>query len=225
LIRCHVEALFTHDASGDLLSVNEPSGARAPRFFAGVTCDGVLLRFRKDVSASIRRALEALAIAERLHEHPLDEPIDAARYAAILAAAAPVERSETGPAYAFPLTLAESTAVAMDEMNAMLLDPLMPDWLPDVRLSQPMFASVVDGRAVSICASVRQTTESYEAGVETARPYRGQGHAGPAVIAWARAVRELEREPLYSTSWQNEPSRALARKLGLMQFGNDLHIR
>jgi hypothetical protein len=30
--------------------------------------------------------------------------------------------------------------------------------------------------------------------------------------------------PLYSTSWENEPSRTLAKTLGLIQYGVDLHI-
>jgi hypothetical protein len=37
-------------------------------------------------------------------------------------------------------------------------------------------------------------------------------------------VRAAERVPLYSTSWENVVSRGLARKLGLEQFGVDLHI-
>lgn len=35
LMRLHVEALFTRDAAGRLLVVNEPTGAAAPRFFWG----------------------------------------------------------------------------------------------------------------------------------------------------------------------------------------------
>jgi len=65
---------------------------------------------------------------------------------------------------------------------------------------------------------------AHEAGVETAPPYRGRGHAAQVVAAWARAVLELGRVPLYSTSWQNEASRAVARKLSLIRFGDDLHI-
>lgn len=63
-----------------------------------------------------------------------------------------------------------------------------------------------------------------EAGVETARPYRGRGYAARVVAAWAREVRDMGRVPLYSTSWKNEASRAVARKLALICFGNDLHI-
>jgi predicted GNAT family acetyltransferase len=87
-----------------------------------------------------------------------------------------------------------------------------------------MFALVVDGRAVAVCCTVRQTSEAHEAGVETVPAFRGCGYAAQVVTAWASAVRERGQVPLYSTSWQNEASRAVARKLGLIQFGNDLHI-
>ena len=82
----------------------------------------------------------------------------------------------------------------------------------------------MDGRAVSVCASVRRSTAAHEAGVETAPQYRGRGLAPRAVAAWARAVLTMDRVPLYSTSWQNEASRNVARKLGMTHFGNDLPI-
>jgi hypothetical protein len=44
------------------------------------------------------------------------------------------------------------------------------------------------------------------------------------VAAWAKAVYDMARVPLYSTSWDNEPSRALAKRLGLIQYGVDLHF-
>jgi len=41
----------------------------------------------------------------------------------------------------------------------------------------------------------------------------------------ARTVMRLHPEALlYSTSWSKGPSRGLARKLGLRQFGADLHV-
>jgi hypothetical protein len=41
-MRLHVEALFIHDAEGQLVRVNDPDGAPAPRFFLGRTVDGAV---------------------------------------------------------------------------------------------------------------------------------------------------------------------------------------
>lgn len=42
--------------------------------------------------------------------------------------------------------------------------------------------------------------------------------------ARGRMLRVDRREPLYSTSWENAASRALAARLGLRRFGADLQI-
>jgi hypothetical protein len=44
------------------------------------------------------------------------------------------------------------------------------------------------------------------------------------VVAWATAVREGGRVPLYRTEWGNTASRALARRLGLICYAEDLHL-
>ena len=59
-----------------------------------------------------------------------------------------------------------------------------------------MAVLVVDGKAVSICASVRITDEGHEAGVDTAPPSRGRDYAALVVTAWANAVREMGRGTL-----------------------------
>ena len=81
-----------------------------------------------------------------------------------------------------------------------------------------------EGRAVSVCGSVRITPDAHEAGVETSADARGHGFSVAAVAAWARAVRKLGAEPLYSTSWDNAASRAVARKLDLIPYAADYHI-
>lgn len=43
-MRLHAETLFTHDENGDLVSINEPGGGAAPRFFIGVTREGTIRR-------------------------------------------------------------------------------------------------------------------------------------------------------------------------------------
>lgn len=224
-MRLHIEALFTHDAEGNLDRVNESGGAPAPRLFVGRTVDGVVRRFRRDVTQDIRRELDNALHDGHLEQHALDARIDSSPYQAILGRIAPVQRTWEGPAYVFPDQLPTGAdAVRVTHDNVQILRPYLESWSSDVGTGGPVYAVVVDGHAATVCASVRQTSVAVEAGVETAPAFRGRGLAVQVVAAWARAVREAERIPFYSTSWENEPSRAVARKLGLAQFGSDLHI-
>jgi len=221
----HVEALFTHDADGRLLRVNESGGGPAPRFFLGLTSDGLVVHFRNDVAAQVRSALERAASSLRAGPHAARRPIDPEPFRAVLARASPVERTWLGPAFAFPDALPITPAVArVTDRNAECLSALLGGWVADVPVCQPMVALVVGRRAVSVCCSVRKTEHAHEAGVETATSMRGRGYAALVVAAWARAVREHGCVPMYSTSWQNEASRSVARKLDLVPFGSDLHI-
>ena len=225
LMRLHMEALYLHDANGQLVATNEPSGAPAPRFFLGRTADGWLCRYRHDVPRELRQELEAAAEAVVAANGDMDAPTPTTAFEEILARSAPVEKQWSGPAFSFPQELPTTTrTVRVTDENATILDALLKPWRPDVQLSQPLIALAVDGHAVAICGSVRITADAHEAGVETAPSHRGHGYAAPVVTAWARAVRDLGVEPLYSTSWQNEASRSVARKLGLIRFGNDLHL-
>ena len=96
---------------------------------------------------------------------------------------------------------------------------------PDPQPETDCFAIVRGGRIVSACWTSRFLPgEAAEAGVETRSLERGQGHALRVVSAWASAMRQAGVEPLYSTQWGNAPSRAVARKLGLVPIGEDLHF-
>jgi RimJ/RimL family protein N-acetyltransferase len=221
LMRLHVEALFTHDVHGDLLRVNEPSNAPVPRFFLGQTPAGLVLRFRGDVDDETRRELARAASLEILN----DLPATPETYQEILASTAPIEKTWSGPVFTFPERLrASDEAILMTERDAHYLDAYLSAWLGDIEVCAPLMALIVDDAAVAVCGSVRITDRACEAGVETAASARGHGYAGKVVSAWACAVRAAGKTPLYSTSWQNSASRSVARKLGLTQFGTDLHI-
>lgn len=56
------------------------------------------------------------------------------------------------------------------------------------------------GRPVSICFCARRSEIAAEAGVETAQSYRGKGYAVRVTAAWAIAIRNSGKIPLYSTS-------------------------
>jgi hypothetical protein len=220
LMEMHVDALFTRDLHGDLAFVNEPGGVIASRFFIGQTKDGSVIGFRGDVTEAQRAALTAAALLEELGDTPLSpEP-----YREILASSAPVTHTESGPAFCFPRDLTGDETVLITDDNAHLLTPLLSTWAGDVHTCHPLMGVVVDGRAVSVCGTVRVTPLACEAGVDTAPVARGSGYAARVVSAWARAIRASGKTPLYSTSWRNEASRSVARKLGLLQFGSDLHI-
>ena len=95
----------------------------------------------------------------------------------------------------------------------------------DVERGTKLFVRMVDGRAVSVCASVRETPHYHEAGVETLEDHRGHGYAADVAAAWASELISSKLIPLYSTSWENIASRSVAKKLGLRMYGVDFHIQ
>jgi GNAT superfamily N-acetyltransferase len=224
-MRIHLHTLFTRDASGRLLRVNEPDGKDAPRFFLGRTPEGNEWGFRADLPGNLVEALEAACREEAPGPELTAPPYGAKRYEALLAPSAPIRHRWAGPAYWFARELPPPVGpIPVTEANADLLRPHLEDWCPDAVLGQPALMMLDEGRAVSLCCSVRRGTLAHEAGVETAPAFRGRGYATLAVTAWAGAVRRLGRLPLYSTSWQNTASRALAGRLGLECYGTDLHF-
>jgi RimJ/RimL family protein N-acetyltransferase len=228
----HIEALYTLDGAGQLLRVRVLDGLPAPRVFVGRTANAVAYRFRADVAETIRREVVAAcdAVGELTEDASLEAPAELARLTAIVARSAPVDASSAGPAFAFsnntdvPAMPSGTTVVHVTRDNVGVLRAFLPAWMPDVHHSPPLFAVRVDGNAVAVCGSVRITPRAHEAGVETAAAFRGRGYAALVVATWAQAVRAMGAEPLYSTSWANTASRTVARKLGLLHFGNDLHV-
>lgn len=225
LMRLHIEALFTHDANGDMVRVNEANGGAAPRFFLGRTAEGVAIRFRRDVDRSVRREIETACEKQLAQPRPLDMPTDPLPYQQILDRAGPVEKTWLGSAFCIPRSVRPTArTVEVTSANAELLRPLLEPWLPDVPVCRPMVALTVDDRAVSLCCSGRRTTAAHEAAVETAIAYRNRGHGSQVVRAWAQAVYAVGALPLYSIQWENSASRAVMRKLDVSSFGTDLHI-
>src|SRR5262249_45712339 len=223
LLRMQIEALSTHDREGRMLRVNEPGGKDGARFLFGRSASGNEWRFRRDVDDELRRELEVLCASEA--RDTSGDLHDSARYEEVLGRFSPVQKVWSGPAYCFPDRITPSSgAVPITEESRDLLRPHLEEWLVDVGFREFMFAIVVDGHAVSIFCSVRASPAAHEVGVETAAEFRGRGHGSRVVATWAAAVRTHGRTPLYSTSWDNTASQALARSLGLRVYGSDLHI-
>jgi GNAT superfamily N-acetyltransferase len=225
LMRLHVRALFAQDGDGRLLTVNETGGAPAPRFFLGRTPSQKLWWIRHDVDASLVDELRRSA--RQSPAMTLWQSIPLVRANSLRHSPAGVRSSVCGQGLTStaPPDLAQmAAAVRITPANVELLTPYLRDWHVDVDAGVPMAASLHDGMAVSVCCSARVTDRAHEAGVYTHPEFHGRGHASRAVAEWAAAVWQSKCVPLYSTSWENRPSQALARRLGLVQFGVDLHI-
>jgi len=228
LMNIHVRVLFTHDAQARLLFVNEPDGAVAPAplLFLGRTRAGNVWRFRSGLPESLIQELGSLCADEPPVNTEFGEsPRHAERYVRLLEKHAPVEKVSTGPAYYFPENIAPSRQpVAVAEKDAGRLQGGFEELIAELHVWQPFVALIEAGRAVSVCRSVRITPEAHEAGVETLPDFRGKGYAKDVAAEWARRVRAAGAIPLYSTSWENTASQAVARKLRLACYGADFAV-
>jgi RimJ/RimL family protein N-acetyltransferase len=221
------DALFTHDAQGRMLRVNEPGGAPAPRFFLGRTREGHVWRFRHDVPDAVIEALTAQCVCE-----PADEiatqPARLTDYERILITHGPITESYAGPEFCFPQEITHPAGNTATRLTLALADALAPHFawiIPELNDAAPAWGVRVNGVVVSVCFSSRTTPQADEAGVETVQGHRGAGHAPAVVAAWAAAIRALGRVPLYGTTWDNIASRRVAHKLGLIAFGAVLHLQ
>ncbi len=228
LLQMQVDALFTHDPRGRIRQANEPGGDRAPRFFFARSREGNLWRCRDDVDDETARRLDELASAEPVRDDLRAGPDNLDAFLAALGLDRRGASIASGPAYRFPDELplpANVTRIARPDLR--LLRSLAWDLEDTARTferREPFMAVIDDGAAVALCHSARLTDQAAEAGVETLEAYRGRGYAGAVVAGWARAIRASGRIPLYSTSWDNHASQAVARKLGLVQYGTDLSL-
>ncbi len=227
LLDIHIRALFTHDARSRLLSVNDPWGEShaAPRLFLGRSRMGNLWRFRADLSESLVAELESLCADEPAGAESGSAPRHAEAYVRLLDAHAPVRRQRAGPAYHFTEYPEPSRSLlAVTEANAERLRGGFEELLEELPARLPFLAVVEKGRAVSVCRSVRVTPAAHEAGVETLPDFRGRGYARDVTAGWARLVSDGGSLPLYSTSWENTASQAVAKKLRLTMYGSDFHV-
>jgi RimJ/RimL family protein N-acetyltransferase len=226
LMELHVDALFRHTAAGRLVETREAAPAPAPRFFLGRTGNGHVWRFRDDVSGPLAGRLEALAAAEPVVPELAPEPAHLSQFQALLQEHGGIQPVWLGPAYAFPEELVPPPrVVAITDATISRLNGEFAWLRTELSACEPAIAGILDKEIVSIAFSSRVTARAAEAGVETRERFRGQGHASRAVAAWALAVRESGRIPLYSTSWDNQASQGVARRLGLRLYGVTFSLR
>lgn len=211
------------DGRGRIGSSPEPNVPPAPLFalIRGVSSCAWAVRadVREEVAAEIERHARHERSIEDL-QNPQAAPAYTDVYRALLGG-----QIVSGPAFTFPDRLAHSTDVALvDKLE--LLERNFRGWVADeIAWRAPIVAVMNDGYPVSVCfCATRASENTVEAGLETAVAFRGRGFAPRVTAAWAAAIRASGRIPLYSTSWTNDASRAVACKLGLEQYAVDWTI-
>jgi RimJ/RimL family protein N-acetyltransferase len=227
LLELQVATLFLLDSKRRLLAINEPGTPPAPRFFLGRTVHGHRWRIRYDMPASTAHRLDQLCHAEPRRAPHADPPEQAAAIRAVLAEDAPIVSEDRGPAYWLPaVSHVPPQVVLLSEAHAALVQTTFPwlvAWLADAA-NGPVAAVIAQGSAVSVCFCSRITPHAAEAGIETLASFRGNGAATAAAAGWAAAVQHSQRIALYSTSWQNHASQAVAKKLGAVPYAEDWSI-
>jgi len=228
--RLHLDALYERDARGRLVRPRGTGRVPAPRLHLVRTVEGNRWLLSSTLGQDLRDRLDALLASE-----PVLPDLDAAEtrppacreaVLATLGGRAPVEEYR-GPAFLFPALLppveppVEVLHVPDDERPHPGLA-----WLATFEaVDRPLVvARGSGGEAVACCHAARSGPEAVEAGLEVVEPYRRRGLGRAVTTGWAWAVRAAGRVPLYSTSWQNEASRATARSLGLLAYAEDWHV-
>jgi RimJ/RimL family protein N-acetyltransferase len=225
LMALKADALFSYDERGRMVGSNEPDPVRAPRLFLGRTAEGSVWRVRDDLPDEMVAEIGHILADEPALGEPQQRPASFAALCDLLTREAPVAEIWEGPAYHFPPTIPEPDGVvAIDGGNVFLLEPHFPDTVAYMGEREPYAVVVEDDVAIAACFSARSAAEAAEAGVHTEEPFRGRGYAGMVTAAWANAIRAQGRVPIYSTSWDNLASQAVARKLGLRLFGAEMSL-
>lgn len=222
----HLRTCFVFNETGRIVSTREPDGIHGPLFILVRGSSSCAWAVRADVAGDVASELDRLAGDEPPASDFRDPPVHAKWYFALLKnriGQVPVTkiRGSDGPAFEFPDTLADPGDVIVVE-DERLLEPNFRGWIPgEIEAGRsPVIAVVENDHPVSVCFCARRSEVAAEAGVETAELYRGRGYGPRVTSAWAAAIRASGRIPLYSTSWPNHASLAVARKLSLMPYAS-----
>ncbi len=211
----HLSTLFLLDSDGRITGTREPEPSPGPLFVLIRGETSCVWAVRADVPQHLADELEGLAADEPPTSDFRSSPVYAERYESLIGG-----RVDSGPAFTFPEEIAPPQGTVLIEDTA-LLDRHFAGWTEDeIPERIPIVGVIEAGYAVSVCCCSRRSDVAAEAGLETAEAYRGRGLGPRVTAAWALAIRDSGRMPLYSTSWTNDASLAVARKLGLVAYAS-----
>lgn len=225
LIEIQLDVLLARDTHGRLTATRDPVARPAPRLFLGRSSKVNAWAVRQDVDQATMAELDRHCRAEPKIETPQAGLRPACRELAV-ELLAPIEFEYRGPAFVLPDELPyDDRAREVDAVGSAEWLEAFPWLAGQFGALSPVVIAFEAGQAAAVCHSPRgRTALAAEAGVETLEPFRGRGLATAAVACWARAVQRTGRHALYSTSWENKASQAIARRVSARLYGEDWHL-
>lgn len=211
----HLRTLYVLDERGRIETTREPAPNPPPAFCLVRGATSRVWAVRADVSDELAVELDALARDEPPVGDLREPPKHAERYESLLGG-----RISSGPAFSFPDEIPDpGDVIFVHDLRP--LERHFHGWVAEeIPGRSPIVAVLEDGHAVTVCCCARRSDGAAEAGLETAEAFRGCGLGPRVTAAWALAVGASGRTPLYSTSWDNSASLAVARKLRLHAYAS-----
>ena len=211
----HLGTLYLLDDAGRIRGTLEPVPEPGPKFALVRGRTSCAWAVRADVPPGVAKELDALASEEPPVAEFREAPVHAERYRALVGG-----EVYFGPAFTFPKTFDKPDDTVRVTALPLLARHFSGWTAEEIGGRSPIIAVVEDGAAVSVCFCARRSDAAAEAGLETAASFRGRGLGTQVAAAWAVAVGASGLVPLYSTSWENGASLAVARKLGLVAYAS-----
>jgi len=217
----HLQTLFLLDGDGRITSTREPRPEPGPLLSLVRGHGEHAWAVRADVPDDVAHEIDRLVREEPPVSRLRDPPLHARRYVELVSSVGRPLRTDGGPALRFAELFAGPEDVILVE-DERLLHRHFEGWITgEIAAGRAPVVAVLDGGApVSICFCARSSDVAAEAGLETAAAFRRQGYGACVTAAWATLIRASGRIPLYSTSWTNEASLAVARTLGLVTYAS-----
>lgn len=209
----HTAFLLNND--GRIISTRDPEPTAGPAFILVRDMESCVWAISEDVPRKLAEELEKLASEELPVLNLQDPPIHEKDYLSLVGG-----RVESGPAYRFPEKIIQPADTVLIEDSRLLARNFLGLTADRIPGRVPIMGIIEEGNAVSVCVCARRSDRAAEAGLETAESHRGRGFGTRVTAAWALAIRASGLIPLYSTSWTNNASLAVARKLDLVVYAS-----
>ena len=214
--KTQLETLFVLNKDGRIVSTREPNPSPGARFSLIRGVAQCAWAIHADVPEAQAAALSTLAREEPPAADFRTNPVHADEYVSIIGGDV-----DAGPAFLFPEVIPDSAGTAL-VTDLSQLEKHFHGWTADeLPERSPILGVFENDHAVSVCFCARKSAVAAEAGLETAPMFRGRGLGPRVTAAWARAIHGSGRLPIYSTSWSNVSSLAVARTLGLQACASD----